>query len=35
MSGIRVGFLWGQHGLVPEECRALMLRGAAVVLRNV
>jgi len=35
VSGIRVGFLWGQHGLVPEECRALMLRGAAVVLWNV
>jgi predicted amidohydrolase len=35
VSGIRVGLLWGQHGLVPEECRALMLRGAAVVLWNV
>lgn len=35
VSGIRVGLLWGQHGLVPEECRTLMLRGAAVVLWNV
>lgn len=35
VSEIRVGFLWGRDGLVPEECRALMLRGAAVVLWNV
>jgi len=31
MNGVRVGFLVGRHGLVPEEARSAMLRGAAVI----
>lgn len=34
MNGVKVGFLVGRHGLVPEEARSAMLRGAAVIVWN-